>query len=122
MLDECRRLTRPGTAIFVISDFHDMDEDAERALATLGRNTDITLVKVYDPVEQHLPKVSELAISDGKKRASINMNRNIVASYQSQLQNKASLLKRATLNAQAVLMEISTADSPLAFLQRRYGK
>ena len=122
MLDECRRLTRPGTAIFVISDFHDMDEDAERALATLGRNTDITLVQVYDPVERQLPNVSELAISDGRKRASIDMNREIIASYQQQLQIRESLLKKAVRGARAASMEISTADSPLAFLQRRYGK
>ena len=99
-----------------------MDEDAERALATLGRNTDITLVRVYDPVERQLPNVSELAISDGRKRASIDMNREIIASYQQQLQIRESLLKKAVRGARAASMEISTADNPLSFLQRRYGK
>lgn len=122
MLEECRRLTRPGTAIFVISDFHDIDQETERALMTLGRNTDITLVQVYDPVERQLPNISELAISDGKQRASINMNQDIIESYQQQIERKSSLLKRAAVGARAAFMEISTADRPLSFLQSRYGK
>ena len=122
MLEECRRLTRPGTAIFVISDFHDIDEETERTLVTLGRHTDISMIRVYDPLERQLPSVSELAISDGRNRASINMSKDITHGYLQKLSEKEALLKRATLRSRAMFMEINTSENPMAFLQRRFGK
>lgn len=121
-IEECRRLTRPGTAIFIISDFQDIDENAERELATLGRSTDITLIRVYDPLELKLPNLSELAISDGVNRATIDMNRDISEGYRRKLLERENLLKRSTLKARAMFMEIGTDESAMGFLQKRYGK
>jgi len=48
-LEECRRITRPGTAIFIISDFHDFDSASAKELSNLGKHADLSLLHVIDP-------------------------------------------------------------------------
>lgn len=122
MIEGCRRVTRPGTAIFIISDFHDIEDYAEAELAKLGRHTDITLMRVQDPLEIQLPNIAELAISDGKRRTSIAISSDVATGYQNKLRERESRLKHATIKSRATFLDISTTDSTMTLLQRRYGK
>lgn len=122
MIEGCRRVTRPGTAIFIISDFHDIDEETESSLVTLGKHTDISLIRVFDPLERTLPNEQELAISDGKHRLSVALNKNIKQAYAGELSHRDALFSRACIRSNALFSEISTEENPLTFLQRRYAK
>lgn len=122
IIEGCRRVTRPGTAIFVISDFHDVDEDTLSSLVKLGKHTDISLIRVYDPMERILPDEQELAISDGEKRLSVALNKDVKQAYASELGHREALLRKAYTRSNALFTEISTEEDPLTFLQRRYGK
>ena len=119
-LEECRRVTRPGTAVFIISDFSDFDADSERALIALGKHTDVTMLRVYDAIERQLPKRSSLAISNGSRITSVNLDSKMRSAYAQRLSAKDELLKRATRRAKAVMMDIDTLQAPLSFLQQRY--
>ena len=49
------RVARPGSLIFLISDFRRLGPDAERDLHELAGHCDLLLVHVYDDVEVELP-------------------------------------------------------------------
>ncbi|SFB89438.1 Protein of unknown function DUF58 [Microbulbifer thermotolerans] len=71
MLEEARRIARPGSALFLISDCHDLDDSCAQPLYLLTRHADLQVIRVSDPLERHLPDQS-LTISDGRQRTFIN--------------------------------------------------
>lgn len=122
MLEECRRITRPGTAIFMISDFHDFDQQAAKSLSTLGRHTDINLLHVFDPVEEQLPIAGSVAISDGQHRSSIRLNSGLQKAYQERIKDRQQLLNNAALRSRALYSRIGTNQEPRTLLTKIYGK
>jgi uncharacterized protein (DUF58 family) len=121
MFEECRRLVRPGTALFVIGDLHDLDAAAERALVLLGRHADITVLRVVDAVEAAPPERGRLAISDGEERAAIWMGPDLLAAYREETAHRDAALIRACTRARAALLMADTRDEPLAILRRHYA-
>lgn len=73
-LAQARRVARPGTSVFVLSDFSApgaLDElgDVRRSLRLLARHSQVDAVLVSDPFERELPDADLYPISDGRDRA-----------------------------------------------------
>lgn len=66
-LSRLRRVTRPGSLVFIVSDFRLLDQDVERHLAQLARHNSVVLVSVYDPIEAELPPPGVYRITDGQR-------------------------------------------------------
>jgi uncharacterized protein (DUF58 family) len=54
-LQRLTRVARPGSLIFLLSDFRRLGQDAERHLRQLAAHCDLVLVHCYDAVESELP-------------------------------------------------------------------
>lgn len=122
MFEECRRITRPGTAIFVISDFHDFDESCAKALSTLGRHTDVNLIHVFDTIEEQIPIAGSVSISDGLHRSSVSLNSSLQKAYLERIQGRQKLLNDSAVRARALYTKIGTDQEPRQFLNKIYGK
>lgn len=120
-LEECRRITRPGTAIFIISDFHDFDDVAAKALSNLGRHSDITLIQITDPLEQQLPN-GKVSISNGIDRLAVSLNADLKSIYLEELENRQHQLQQAAIRARAYFMQLSTNQSARHCLTRIFSK
>ncbi len=110
-LEECRRITRPGTAVFIISDFHDFDDTAAKALSNLSKHTDVSLIKINDELEKDLPVFGGVAISDGEHANKVQITPLLKRRYQTQLSEQDQILKSAAIHARALFAEISTSQS-----------
>lgn len=122
MLTECQRLVRPGTALFVISDFIDFDEEAQRALTMIGRHADITLIRVQDPLETEIPAVGRTRLTDGNKEAEVMLDRSTLKLLESHLQHQNELLLNAASLAKAGVISATTTEIPLAVLRKHYPR
>lgn len=122
VMEECRRLTRPGTAIFVISDFHDVDRDVEAALSSIGRHCDITLLYVFDQLEAEFDVNGRVAVSDGTRQIDISVNRRLRTSYQATYAAHVDQLTQCANRCRGVLVPVSTAVDPKQFLCRLYAR
>jgi len=71
-LNRLRNVTRPGSLIFLISDFRHFDKKTESSLAQLSRHNDLVMIFISDPLEQHLPPAGCYKITDGEKDLTIN--------------------------------------------------
>lgn len=71
MLQDIRRVAKPGSAVFILSDFHDFSDDCAEPLAVLARHCSVTAMHIYDPLEKQLPSQHFLTITDGKQRLNI---------------------------------------------------
>ena len=56
LLEELRRVCRPGALIVVLSDFHDLDAQAQQCLNLIARHCELILGLVSDPLERHPPR------------------------------------------------------------------
>ncbi len=63
-----RRVARPGSLVFLLSDFYRMDADTGRHLSHLARHNDLLAVQLLDALELAPPPPGRYAISDGRRR------------------------------------------------------
>jgi uncharacterized protein (DUF58 family) len=66
------RVARPGSLIFLLSDFRGLGEDHERHLRQLAGHCDLVLVQFYDAVEAELPPPGRYRIQSGSRSFSID--------------------------------------------------
>ncbi|NVJ50448.1 MAG: DUF58 domain-containing protein [Gammaproteobacteria bacterium] len=64
-LQRARHLIKPGSLVFIISDFINFDENSEHHLLRLAQHNDINLVSVFDVLEQSLPGSGLYPITNG---------------------------------------------------------
>ncbi len=71
-LARLHRVARPGSLIFLISDFRGLDARAEANLKDLSRHSDLVLIFVHDPLEKELPPAGNYRLSDGARDLTID--------------------------------------------------
>ena len=71
-LGQIRRITKPGSTLYVISDFATLDDTALQYLNQLSRNNNVVCCMVYDALEESLPIPGVYSITDGASKGSIN--------------------------------------------------
>lgn len=62
---EAQRISKPGTLIFVLSDFLDFDKMTEQHIQILSKHNDVAAIRNYDLLERELPPPGTYSVSDG---------------------------------------------------------
>lgn len=70
-----RRMAPPGSRVFVVSDFYEMDEDCRVQLGLLARRCELTCVVVYDVLEESPPPPGTYRVSDGSETITFTAKR-----------------------------------------------
>lgn len=71
-LARIRRITKPGSTLYVISDFATLDETAIQYLNQLSQHNNVVCCYVYDALEEALPVPGFYSITDGRSKGAIN--------------------------------------------------
>ena len=123
-LTELRRIARPGSAIYLISDFSGYDNaDAQKQLFLLSQHCEITALFTHDQLEQQLPLAGQYTVSDGEHRRQIFTGDNKLRQhYQQQFQQKQQSLQQLFGKLGIPLIEIGTDQAPLKRLMTFYGQ
>lgn len=75
-LGQIRRITKPGSTLYVISDFTTLDEKALQYLNQLSRHNNVICCFVYDALEETLPVPGIYSITDGNRKGALNTHSN----------------------------------------------
>jgi len=67
-----RRVARPGSLVFLISDFHHLEPRFEDHVAQLARHNDLVMISIHDTLEQELPPDGRYRLFNGQDTISIN--------------------------------------------------
>lgn len=76
-VDNCARLFRlakPGSLVWIVSDFSHLDQKSLRTLSDINRHCEVRAAVVSDPLELSLPELNtrqSLTVTDGQQRQSI---------------------------------------------------
>lgn len=107
-----RRVTEPGTQVFVISDFRAVSDQALSQLAMISRQSQLVLISIRDPFEEQLPEHERLRLTDGEKSVWLNLSQKLSRKrYESKVERLRTRLKRFTDQHQIPLIQLVTNDS-----------
>jgi uncharacterized protein (DUF58 family) len=122
-LIELRRIAKPGSAIYLISDFAGFNDDnVQKHLHQLSKHCEITGLFVYDPLERELPPPGQYTVTDGSQRRLIrtggtHSRERYTHSFDSNLKNLHTDLGKLGIP----LIEVGTEQAPLERLMHYYG-
>ncbi len=116
-LQRLRRVARPGSLIFLISDFRHLDAQAETTLKRLCLHNEVALLFVYDQLEQALPPPGRYKVSDGNREFLVDTTDNrLVAQYRRQFQERQDRLRQLSRSSRMILLPCRTDAEPLSLL------
>ena len=123
MLSNLRRIARPGSSLFLISDFQGAaEESARKHLFELAKHTELTAVSCTDPLESELPKAGNYAVTNGQERSELHTaDRTLRLDYSHRQQQRHELFRNHLLSLGVPLLSASTEQSPYSLLQKYYG-
>lgn len=126
---------RPGSLVYIISDFRGINDQAETHLAKLSRHCEVVLIFVYDPLESHLPEKGRYrfiamegvnAASQSATGAATEDVRDVVIDtgdrqrllkYQRHFSERLHQLERIAKKMSLTFIQCSTTDDPIQRLR-----
>jgi len=110
-LGQIRKILRPGSTLYVISDFVTLDQRAVSFLNQLSQHNNVVCCFVYDALEESLPAPGLYSITDGRRKGALNtFNRRAQTRYREQFGERLRLIESELDRLQVPLLKIRTSD------------
>ncbi|EAT13748.1 DUF58 domain-containing protein [Bermanella marisrubri] len=84
-LQHIKRSLKPGTTLFLISDFYDLNEADKEVLFQLKRHNHVVALQVFDPLEREVPPTGTYGVNDGVQESVLNIQGNNRKQYKEAL-------------------------------------
>ena len=121
-MSRLRKVAHPGSLIFMLSDFREMNEKTTSHLANIARHNDIVLIHVSDPIESELPASGVYKVSDGEKEINLNTaDKKFRQRYHQRFVEHDETLKTLCRQNRMHLLNLSTNEDVLTSLQTGLG-
>jgi len=117
------RVARPGSMMFLLSDFRNMGSEAERHIQQLASHGDLFLVHIFDPLEAELPPPGRYRIQMGARSFSIETgDQRARERYRQQFDERVAWIQALGRLSGVTLMECTTTDDPYLMLAKRFAR
>ena len=117
VLQRLSQHARPGSLVYIVSDFRGLNDNVERQLAKLARHCELVLLQVFDPIERALPAKGRYRFSHGEKSTVVDMqDEQQVAGYLQHFIEREARLKKLCATWRLSLKQCSTTDDPFTVL------
>jgi uncharacterized protein (DUF58 family) len=122
-LANLRQIVRPGSSLFIVSDFRGAEsERAREQLFQLAQHTEITAIACHDPLESDLPRAGHYAVTDGERRSELDTgDKRLRGRYRQHAQQQREALSTDLLRLGIPMLQASTDRPPFSVLQQYYG-
>lgn len=117
------RVAKPGTLVFVISDFRGLDDAASAALAQLSLHADVGLVAIHDPLEALFPEFDGVAgLIDGERRLRLaGVSSAGRESYAAQFSARLASVRQICRERRMLFTSMDTGADPTTSLIKLFG-
>ncbi len=121
-LQRLRLLAHPGTLVFLISDFYNIDDQTAQHLQRLSQHNDIQAIQITDPLEVTPPPPERYNVTDGENTGVLDTRtRKGRKRYQKFFNEHHQKVSTLMTQHNIPLLQISTADDVLLMLQQNFG-
>lgn len=102
MCRHLRRVTRPGSTIYFISDWYGFDQDCERQLHKISKHNDVVAMNIFDSFEGTLLPQGSYPLTDGQQRLQLDCH----SKSEAEAHQKAFLLRQNDLKQRTLKLGI----------------
>lgn len=120
--EEMRRITRPGSTVYVISDFAGYQRQAERQLHLMARHNDVIAISISDPMEESLPANGNYPVSNGRERLQMRLTNSLREQFLNRHQQESHELQASLKRGGIHHIALSTDAAYFQTLQRGLGR
>lgn len=115
------RVARPGSMIFLLSDFLDFGDEAERHVRQLSSRGDVYLMHFYDPIEAELPPPGRYRIIVDSRSVAIDTSDEAVRlRYRARFEARRARLQSLARAPGVYAVDCPTTEEPRAVLAQRF--
>ncbi|MCX7085738.1 MAG: DUF58 domain-containing protein [Methylococcales bacterium] len=109
---------RPGSLVYIISDFRCLNSVAESYLTKLAQHCEVVLIFIYDPLETSLPLKGRYRFTDNNRDVLFDANdKDRLLSYQQRFELRKQQLESLAKKQGLSFITCSTLDDPLQCLR-----
>jgi len=109
---------RPGSLVYIISDFRGFNDKAEIHLAKLSQHCDVVLIFIYDPLESHLPAKGRYRFTNDERDVVIDSSdAQRVFQYQQRFAERQQRLEQLAKKRRLAFIQCSTTEDPIQCLR-----
>ena len=111
-LARLRRVARPGSLVYMFSDFYHLDNDSKRQLQLLRRHNDVVACQILDRLELHAPEPGRYPVSYGNQQGILDTRSKTqrdawTRHFTERRQRVSELMQQCAIP----LLQLSTADT-----------
>ena len=118
-LMETQRIAKPGTLIFILSDFLDFDATTKKHIQILSKHNNVAAIRNYDSLEMELPPPGTYTVSNGSKISTFQPNsRAAIELYTEEITIFNQQLKQTMTNLRIPYIEQNTTESTRDIMQK----
>jgi uncharacterized protein (DUF58 family) len=108
-LEQMCRITKPGSSIYLISDFEHYDADCAQLVQQLATQSSMCCIMVYDALEEELPLPGLYSITDGHSRSALDtFSRSIRERYHQGFEQRVQQLRDNLVRCKVPLITLRT--------------
>lgn len=110
-LGQIRRITKPGSTLYILSDFTTLDDLALQYLAQLAQHNNVVCCFIYDALEENLPVPGYYSITDGQNKGTLNSFSNKARmAYQQNFKERMDSLQDELMKMQIPFLTLRTNE------------
>lgn len=113
---------RPGSRVYIISDFRGLSDKAETHLLKLSQHCDVALIMVYDPLESALPAKGRYRFTDDRRDLVIDAASSAAVQYRQRFAQRQQRLGQLSQSRGLVFMQCGTDEDPIQRLRYALGR
>jgi len=123
MLAKLAHICGNNALIILISDGNGWNEQSTQFIKNIRQHNDIISCYIYDPLEQTLPQMTQMVVSDGEQQIQFSSQKASTQSKYQQALEQQSTASRVMANKYRIpLISISTIEAPEIQLRKAFGK
>lgn len=115
---ELRRLVKPGSTLFLITDMRGFHDDDLRHLRQIARHSDVVIIRISDPLEQSLPLGVDVKFTDGQSQLALKPDKALVDRFAKAATEQSQAWAMLALSAGASIISLRTDELWLQRLQQ----
>lgn len=120
-LARLRRVSRPGSLIFLLSDFYGIDDETGKHLMRLRQHNDVVAIQLIDALELSPPPPARYAVSDGQHEGILDTRSASVRKTYTDFFSRHHQTVQDLMRSLAIpLLQLSTEDNVADALRQRF--
>ena len=117
-----RRITRPGSTVYFISDWQSFDQDCEHQLYQINKHNDVIAINISDAFEQNMLPLGSYPLTDGEQKIQLECtSQSQELERQQAFQLRQQNLKTRMLKLGMPLINLQAQDDIISLLRHGLG-